>query len=268
MIVGTKYDEELKAKVFVIRGDERYTRSTITTLDVATTASNRSYLAVTLTARVRRHVGQSSVAFYDGDTTIGVVTCNSNQSSVSLNVRLDYGYHKFHAKYMGNAQCLSSKSGIKEIEIVEPDLLKSTIDMLLLEESYLASESFTLNGQLFGINENNVAGLSGKTVTLILNNETTATATTVSNGEFTFNIAANTLEEGTYYATISFDGDNNYLGYDEDFIFIISHDNCSITAVPKYSKIGVGDTAIFTVTAKSFKEEPLEDEIIKLDGGN
>ena len=267
MIVGTKYDTDLKEKVFVVRGDERYTHSTITTIAVTTVASNRSYLQVTLTASVKNHLGQSSVTFYDGDEVIGVVVCNSNQSSVNLTAHVHYGYHKFHAKYMGNAQCLSSKSGIEEITVTEPDLLHSEISMSLLQESYIASNSFTLTGHLYGINGTTVTGMTSKTVSLILNGTTFGTATTSSNGAFIFTISANALSEGTYNAQVSFDGDDYHLGCDEEFSFIISHDNCSITVTPKYSKIGIGDTATFIVAARTFKDEPLENETVTLNNG-
>lgn len=267
MIVSTKYDDELKAKVFVVRGDERYTRSTITTLAVTTANTNRSYLAVILTATVRRHLGQSSVVFYDGDMVIGVATCNSNQTNITIQARVNYGSHKFYAKYMGNAQCLSSKSGIKEVTVDEPALTKTRIDVDNIEEYYLESSGFTITGNLLKIVSDVPSALVSKTITMVVGDGEiySESTTSTSGGEFSFSGAAYQLGEGIYDARISFDGDDTYLGYDFDFVLVISHDNCIIETTTKYAKIGVGDTAIFDVTAKSFKEEPLENITVTLE---
>lgn len=115
-----KIDGQTK-KVFMIRGDEAYARSTDTALSYSNLVSGdiRGF-KIDLTINLYRTLGSSSVLIYDGDTVIKSVNVASNQSSVTIsNVYLSYNVeHSLQAVYQGNSQCLKSKS--KRIALSEP----------------------------------------------------------------------------------------------------------------------------------------------------
>lgn len=265
MILGTTYDPDLKEKVFIVRGSERYTHSTITTLAYTYNAGNRSYITINLTATVKNHVGESAVVFYDGVDVLGTVDCSSFDPEVSITARVDYGYHKFYAKYMGNSACLSSKSGIEEFNVNTPDLTKSEIVMDTIADYYEEGYGVEIIGRLYSVsspryplyNENVL-------VTIDEYEEFDGNLTTNGSGEFRIMTYAYELEPGTYHVKADFAGSDTHLGYVEEFTFVVAKDNCNITVVPKFTKIGVGDTANFIVTAKTFKDAPIENETVTL----
>ena len=115
-----KIDGQTK-KVFMIRGDEAYARSTDTALSYSNLVSGdiRGF-KIDLTVDLYRTLGSSSVLIYDGDTVIKSVNVASNQSSVTINnVYLSYNVeHSLQAVYQGNSQCLKSKS--KRVALSEP----------------------------------------------------------------------------------------------------------------------------------------------------
>lgn len=108
-------------KVFMLRGDEAYARSTDTALSYSNlvTGDIRGF-KIDLTVNLYRTIGSSTVLIYDGDTVIKSVNVASNQSSVTIsNVYLSYNVeHSLQAVYQGNSQCLKSKS--KRIALTEP----------------------------------------------------------------------------------------------------------------------------------------------------
>lgn len=254
MIISTIYDKDLKQKVFQVRDEERYTNSTITTISNTYVANHRSYLTVNLTASVKHHIGESSVAFYDGENYLGVVNCNSTDNSVTLTSNVGYGYHKFWAKYLGNTQCLSSKSQISELSVYEPNLPTPTMTITAGTGSYPS-----LTGTLKNPTTN--TGIANATITILINNQT-QTITTNSNGAFSYTHSTNTA--GRYIMSCSFEGNDEYLAANAETYADIGHD---VTITPVYPKIAVGDTTKFKVNVRTWDTEPVEDLTLTLGDG-
>ena len=245
MVVSTIYDKDLKQKVFQVRGSERYTNSTQTTLEIEYDNSHKSYLEVTLTSTVKRKIGSSSIVFYCDDTILGIVACNESDSEVEATYQVSYGYHKFYAKYVGNTQCLSSKSGIIELDVTEPDLPETILSFVqtgtLDSEKWIENVS-NLSYKVLLEDESNNA-ITGKDILIYVNGEYYDTVTSASSAQ------ALSINYSTYGKHIIlkavFEGDDDYLASNDSVEF---YHNYVVTAAPKYRKTGIGSAAIVNAT--------------------
>ena len=132
--ITTTYDSTLKEKVFIVKGEEAYARTTDCVLTELFTHNgerrtdwNTSLDNMKLEFRidVLRDVGASQVVLYDNDITLGVFDLDTNSHRIDLKwegadednrIKLGYGIeHNIYAKYMGNKQCLKSQSQSYEV---------------------------------------------------------------------------------------------------------------------------------------------------------
>ena len=153
--VSIYYDKDLKEQFFMVRGDERYARSTKVILTEGTVSTSTYDFSIKLNVNVLRDVGQSAIVFYDNDTPVGMIedwdsTDNAREITIS---ELTYGAdHNFTAKYMGNDKCSPSLSNIVSKTVEDTNRATSTLTLT--------------SGNQFDIN----ASLS-KTVTLTNSNQ-------------------------------------------------------------------------------------------------
>lgn len=241
MVVYTEFDSDLKEKVFVVRGAERYTHSTSCEISVVYHDNRRSYLSLDLTAEVKHHIGTSSVAFYDDDNLLGIVDISQSQSSVQFTANVDYGYHKLYAKFMGNAECLSSKSHISELTVNNPDLpdTEFVVDLYRDEviDNYI-SPNVTLNS-------NNVA-LSNRQIKVYVDEVLESTRTL--NGTTSLNIYS--LSKGVHKIKFDFEGDEEYLASSYEFNVYVGY---NILAELNRPSVVVGETVTIDVDVLSYK---------------
>lgn len=130
--ISSQYDKEV-GKVFVIRGDEAYARTTDSRVKVmASDSGDFNNYRVGLKCNVYRDKGDSKITLYDGDTVLNQFDWSDgteemwigmNQAHTSIDtstcVELAWGVpHEVYIKYHGNNQCLPSKS--KALQIYEP----------------------------------------------------------------------------------------------------------------------------------------------------
>ena len=131
--ITTTYDVDLKQKIFQVRGEEGYARTTDCKLDELTRRNDwnthMEYMLIGFHVDVLRDVGASSVALYDNDVLIEgtLVELDTNSHSIDWDwsvsednrIKLNYEVeHHIVAKYNGNKQCLPSES--KEYVFYEP----------------------------------------------------------------------------------------------------------------------------------------------------
>lgn len=102
VFVGTRYDKDLKEKVFYVRESEAYTHSTTTSLSV-----DWSDNVFTLTAVVDNLLGKGLVKFYRDGVEVGEQYVTR---TATLLLQSDTYDGVFIAKFMGNSDCLSSES--------------------------------------------------------------------------------------------------------------------------------------------------------------
>lgn len=256
MVVSTIYDKDLGAKVFQVRDSERYTNSTQISLEVEYNNNHRSYVDVTLTARVDKQIGKSSVAFYCDDVLVGIASCLPADRSVIVHANVEYGYHRYYAKYLGNAECLSSKSGIVELTVDEPNLIKTflSINVDEVDGNNWVGNVQTIQPYIQLFRQGQGTKLTGKTITYsIVDHYNNLTATT-SNQAIDL---TDKFDSGYWYGFVGevtivahFEGDEEYFGCDAEFKVYVGYD---FTAKAKYPKIGVGDTT--PVTAELYKPD-------------
>lgn len=252
MPVYTQYDSDLKEKVFVVRGSERYNQSTLCNLSYTYAANRRSYLALNLTATVQHHKSKSSVAFYDNGTLLGLVDIKSSQSSVSLNAQVGYGSHQIYAKYLGNNECLSSKSRYEELTVLEPDLPTPTFVVTDFDKQSLTSTStFTV-----GLDVNGTY-LSDRSVMVYVDDELYSTETI---SDLTV-ISIDNMDIGSHDIKLVFEGDDEYLACEYENTIWTGYD---LDAQIDYANIVVGNTVNVEAYLHDFGGAPIVGETINL----
>ena len=163
----TTYDNTLKEKVFVLKGEEAYAKSTDTVL----TELNREedwnrhldYMLIGFEVDVHRNVGESSIVLYDNDEVIDVIPFDLGSTSVRWEkyydedlgewvdnrIQLAYGIeHNVYAKYMGNKQCLKSQSKVYKFSEEMPDAYLSSLEFVDVDSYYDADSNVDISVQL------------------------------------------------------------------------------------------------------------------------
>lgn len=157
--LSKSYDPSIQKKVFILKGEEAYARTTDILLDVSVSETfHVNYFTIIATMNVLRDSGNSTITVYSGDEVIGVVDCTESSSSITESFNLPYGTHKIHARYNGNKSCLKSESKTIEItqEVTDATSSELYIDSLVHQvdkdtpfdvdlrlESYTASHSYS-----------------------------------------------------------------------------------------------------------------------------
>lgn len=231
MILNTQYDATLKEKVFVLKGEEDYARTTdcilteITHYDESGVAIDEDngrradwnhwlqYMKVEFRVEVLRDIGESVVALYDNDTMIGEPLAWSDETeyvewkyeSPSKDNRMNLAYdveHNIYAKFMGNKKCLKSQSKTYTFMEATPDAYQSSLEIMTYSR-YYTSPSGSFKVKL--IAEEYV---SGKSVEVYCDDTSLGTFTTDSSG-LTSNITfPSNLTDGIHTFYAKFNGDD------------------------------------------------------------
>ena len=251
MVVSTIYDKDLGEKVFQIRDSERYTNSTQTYLEISYENDNRSYVTVDFTISVHKHLGKSSVVVYCDNEVVAIAPISQSQSSVTTSANVEYGNHKYYAKYMGNAECLSSRSGITELEVTEPDLIKTRFDVSIAEidANNWVGNIKTIEPLVVLMDKDNNTILADKTITITVPEHLDAVEKVTTASELNISDLFNTDDWNGFVGDVDlkivFEGDDECLGSDIELKFYAGYD---FTVTPTYPKIGLGDTTPLTAT--------------------
>ena len=176
--LNTTYDKTLKQKIFVLKGEEAYARTTDVLADIISDFddcnSHIRYCRVGLEIDVLREVGDAFVNIYDDDTMLLSIPWGEDMESIINNSyyndkgiywqndkliigssdNVDTGLflsydtlHNIQVKYTGNKQCLSSKSDVISFMEEKPDNYASTLTATASSVSVETGDSvaFTLN---------------------------------------------------------------------------------------------------------------------------
>lgn len=130
--IFTVYDPNIKSKVFMIRGDEAYARTTKTILSMNTfNDSDDEFIGykVAFDVDVLRDMGTSHITIYDYDDVVGVFDWNDNtRNSAFGNYYLAYdNEHELRVRYHGNKQCLGSTSNVIPFQMDLPSKFNTII---------------------------------------------------------------------------------------------------------------------------------------------
>lgn len=222
--LNTIYDKTLKEKIFILKGEEGYARSTDCILDeILHDGERRSdwdthidHMLLEFRVDVLRDIGASSVVLYDDDKVLGSYPLDTNSHHIDFKyedqehdnrLSFDYGVeHNLYAKYMGNKKCLKSKSKIYTFQEETPQAYTSSLEFIDLSGSY---ETGNLEFSIKLIGEE---GFDGKTIKLYDGSTLLGDYITDSTGIANANLTG--LTDGVHTITAIFQGDE-YLTYAE-----------------------------------------------------
>lgn len=215
------YDNEKKEQFFMVRGDERYARSTKTILEYVSAVDDVSHFDCTLSVNVLRDTGEGSIVIYDNEVLTSVLVYDETTStyvemdsipwSSLLNgltfkvANLTYDVdHNFTAKYIGNKSCSPSNSSI--VTVNRPDLNRTeaviTVDSTVqYVPNTTITKTITLSNDLlasYNANQNIVVKYDDTVID---------TVTTDENGEASVSIPSGNA--GLHTITYDYDGSSH-----------------------------------------------------------
>ena len=141
--LSSQYDKEV-GKVFVIRGDEAYARTTDSRVKVmASDRTDFNNYRCGLLCNVYRDRGESKITLYNGDIVVNqfdwsenteqmYIGMNNAHTAIDPNTCLELAWgvpHEIYIRYKGNNQCLPSKSKVLQIYEPLPDEFTTNITM-------------------------------------------------------------------------------------------------------------------------------------------
>ena len=202
--------EKVSKKVFMLRGDEAYARTT----DCLVTCSNvrntfYEGFKVNVRVDVLRGLGSSVCYLYDGEQKLGQFNTTTNVTSHTFeDLQLSYdAEHDIKAVYMGSEQCLKSQSKTQQLYEDIPDQFKVNIaiDNTTIYPSLTSiTKTATLSGILGDSSYNNID------VLWYVDGEYVETTNTGSSTSASCNIG--TLSDGNHTIMAEVETENNLYG--------------------------------------------------------
>lgn len=262
--LNTIYDKTLKEKIFILKGEEGYARSTDCILDeILHDGERRSdwdthieYMLLEFRVDVLRDIGASYVVLYDNDEVLGSYPFDTNSHHIDFKyedqehdnrLKFDYGVeHNLYAKYMGNKNCLKSKSKIYTFNEPLPRAYTSTLSFRDLNTNY---DTGTIS---FDVVLNSEDGFVGKTIKVYKDSSLFGEYVTEDDGSVNVEMEINV--EGLHKISAVFEGDST-LSYSECSQDISVGYKIDITDYP-LSVLNTGDLT-YTATVKDYLDKPV-----------
>ena len=127
--ISTRYDKDIQKKVFVVRGDESYTKTTDVTLTVGeiTVGSMKGLKISTLTIDLYRILGDGTIVIHDGEEILYQRNVGAETTQITYtDVYLSYGVtHKLWVEYISlDHLCMGSKSKKTSVYEETPETLQ------------------------------------------------------------------------------------------------------------------------------------------------
>ena len=264
--VTTKYDKvpvdgkEVRKKVFLIRGDEAYARTTDTVLTYSTPVlTSIKGLKTTLTATVHRNIGASTVVFYDGEEVLDVKTIGNNVHTVSLSdIYLSYDVeHNLYAVFNGNKSCLKSRSKTVSLKENTPSSLNTVLTFNNPATQVLENDDVTFS-MTAKVNGENVAD---GTPILVYDNDTYIDRDTTSDGYASVTIESMTKGKHTIRAVI--ETSSTVIGATNETDVSAGYD-LQFTNVPSTFINGTNTTNTVTVRVLDWFGSPVNNATVSL----
>lgn len=230
MIVGTKYDKELKEKVFYVREVDSYTHKTTTNLTVDWVDG-----VFTLTAVVSNLIGKGFVKFYCDGVEVGEQYV-SKTATLLLQSETNTGV--FVAKFMGNSDCLKSQSSEVSYSSLPVPEFSLTVD----KDTGVVGDTLTFTPHLS-------EGVTGSIVY------------TVDGAEYTKNIGETFTykfnKTGSFIISAVYSGDETHQGATASVLVTISKINLVFTGSASSTNVYVGETVTISGTLETSTGSPL-----------
>lgn len=263
--ISTVWDkiEDNQVKVFMVRGDESYARTTdiMFSLKPNTSDAVNGFVATAI-LDVLRDTDSSSITIYDGEDALSVVDWDYSNSNLEVALpRLSWDIeHKLWAKYNGNTKCLKSKSEVISVIKSNPNLTDTSITNRTTTIDYTSSDSITISARLNKASGS--ASLQGREITFYVDGVNKGTANTSNtSGDVSKNIG--TLSNGLHEVAVVFDGDNPLGASEMKFDISVGY-ILEIIEYPKTFINHINNTA--KVKISNYMGEPVSSKSISLAG--
>lgn len=270
--LSTQYDKEV-GKVYMVRGDEAYARTTDTKLtiidDPVNSRDDISGYRCGFKYDVLRDIGSSNVVLCNGEDELAMyewssdygeryVGVQSNHTTIDTDTCLTLAYgveHQLYMKYKGNKQCLRSKSRITTIHEPLPDKFKTELDLTytITSQGALLTITVTVNGQ-------HIPATHNKVIEIYVDGELVDTATTGANT----NVATKslTLAGGKEYSVTAVLQGDETIHMSSATIDIPVGYGISFTETPLYVMINMSN--IFKVKVSDMADTPVSGATVTL----
>lgn len=236
MIVGTKYDKELKEKVFYVREVDSYTHKTTTNLTVDWVDG-----VFTLTAVVSNLIGKGFVKFYRDGVEVGEQYV-SKTATLLLQSETNAGV--FVAKFMGNSDCLKSQSS----EVSYSPLLVPEFSLTVDKDTGVVGDTLTFTPHLS-------EGVTGSIVY------------TVDGAEYTKNVGETFTykfnKSGNFTVSAVYSGDDSYQGATASVSVTINKHSTHLVVSASQTVLEAGELLIMTVTLLDENDKPVPNKAIR-----
>lgn len=232
--ISTIYDTDINKRVFLVRGDERYARSTSVVLSVGEyTSSTALGYIVPITVNVLRDMGSAKVVVYDNDHVINMIDWSENQpTAMTFNSpTLAWGTdHIITVKYMGNEQCSPSSATFTIESKINPNKYQTSLSFNNLTRLTYPNTTYQLR-----VNATcTELTLDGQDIEFYLDYEKIGTAT-IENGVATYSYS--TTKTGLLNVEAKYNGGQNQ--YASSVSNTISSGlNVELTGLPSATTVG------------------------------
>lgn len=267
--ISTYWEKDLEPprEAFKVTGDVGYTKSTDILLDYKQLETiELEHCTATFEVDVVGDRGSSAIVIYNNGVRSpfyinGVeyqqLAWTSQSQKTTITIPLNYvTSNNIQARYLGNNQCLASKSKVVSITEPRPPAAESNLTITVPKLSYRKSESVSGTVLLEADSHN-----ADVPVKLYINNELISTLTTDENGEASFSLASTDFDDGINKIKAEFEG-NIYI-YDAKETLEISHGwNIQIL---DYDKAWLNYIGSVAVRLTDYFENPIANETLWTD---
>lgn len=268
--IETYYDYEIHRECFRVSDTASYTHSTDTILNLSNTASTvTTYFVATFSLDVIRNVGDSKVAIYDNDTLLQIIDFNENTAKITnLTLNLNYNVeHNIEARYLGNDECLPSKSRIVPVllEVPESFITKLSFTNLPNGNAILNPSAYEEFDLLLTDNDDNP--IEGATIKLYVDDPDEGsrwdTVSTDENGMY--NIYSIRDWDSSHFGVHKFkavyEPTPYHFGTEAEIEIYVGY---IATLTPTKSKYIVGQTPSFEIETRRYDEAPVSNMNVTL----
>ena len=218
--VSIYYDNNKKEQFFMVRGDERYARSTKTLLELVSTNQELFDFDAVFSVNVLRDTGDGSIVVMDNDVAIPVllniednwvefdsIPWNSQLNGLTFKLNhMTYDTdHNLTAKYIGNKSCSPSLSNTVLVNIEDTH---RTVPVITIESTTQYDKNTTISKSITLTNDISEELNKNQTLIVYYDNQKIGQYNTGNTGIVT-NVQIPSGAGGLHTLTVEFKGSNN-----------------------------------------------------------
>lgn len=258
--ISTTYDKDIKKKVFLVRGDEAYAKSTDCEVVVGniTTGEMKGLKIANITINLYRTLGKAQLVLYDDEMPIESWNITTSTTSKTLtNYYLGYNAtHNLWAEYIPlDHQCLDSKS--KRVEVFKE--IPSSLLVNFTENS--ASKQVNTGADLtfdYTVKKGSSNVPNGTSVLVYVDDEYVNTVTTTS-GRASSTIS--NVPDGKHTVRLEVETSDNFYGNSIEYTAMVGY-QVAIESYPQQFINGTNNEV--TVSVRDYDNEVVGGQTVNI----